>query len=93
MAKKEKVIRLITSITVAVMFILLVILAFQLIKIANLKTKSKNLNNYKTELVSEINNYNATNTYYNNNREEYLENYAREVLGWGEQDETWYTGN
>ena len=75
------------------MFILLIILAFQLIKIANLKAKSNNLNNYKTELVTEINNYNSTNTYYNNNREEYLENYAREVLGWGEQDETWYTSN
>lgn len=93
MEKKEKIIKLITSITVAVIFILLIILAFQLIKIGNLKEKSKNLNAYKTELVREINNYNSTNTYYDNNRVEYLESYAREVLGWGEQDETWYTSS
>ena len=27
----------------------------------------------------------------NNNREEYLENYARDMRGWGENGEIWYT--
>jgi cell division protein FtsB len=73
------------------MFACILILTFQFIKIGNLKEKNKQLECYKSELINEIQTYNSTNDYYNNNRTEYLENYAREVLGWGLEGETWYT--
>ena len=91
MEKKVKAIKFITVITCAVLFVSIVVLAFQFVKIANLREKSTNLENYKAELVDQINTYDATNSYYNNNRTEYLENYAREVLGWGLDSDTWYT--
>lgn len=73
------------------MFISIIVLVFQFIKIANLKQKTENLETYKQELVQQINEYDSANAYYSNNRTEYLENYAREVLGWGKADDTWYT--
>ena len=72
------------------MFVSIIVLAFQFIKIANLKQKNNDLNKYKVELIEEINEYNATNSYLNN-RSEYLEKYAREVLSWGTNGDTWYT--
>lgn len=93
MEKKIKAMKFITVITCAVLFLSVVVLAFQFVKIANLKEKNSNLENYKAELVEQINTYDATNTYYNNNRTEYLENYAREVLGWGLDSDTWYTSS
>ncbi len=91
MEKKIKGIKFITALTCIVLFVCVVILAFQFVKIANLREKSDNLENYKAELIEQINTYDATNSYYNNNRTEYLENYAREVLGWGLTNDTWYT--
>ena len=93
MEKKLKAIKLITIISSIIMFACIIILTFQFIKIGNLRQKSNNLESYKTELVEQINNYDTTNNYYNNNRTEYLENYAREVLGWGLDGDTWYTDN
>lgn len=93
MDKKIKAVKITTIITCIAIFTCVVILTFQFIKIANLKEKTNNLNSYKTELVNEINTYNSANNYYNNNRTEYLESYAREVLGWGLDNETWYTAD
>ena len=75
------------------MFISIIILTCQFIKIANLRDKSNNLETYKQELVQQINEYDNSNAYYGNNRTEYLENYAREVLGWGQANDTWYTSS
>ena len=91
MEKKLKLIKTTTIIASIIMFICIIVLAFQFIKIGNLRHKTEELTSYKTELVEQINNYNSTNQYYNNNRTEYLENYAREVLGWGQAGDTWYT--
>ena len=91
MEKKVKSIKITTAITFVIMFICIIVLTIQFVKIANLKEKNKNLVEYKQELVNDINNYNSTNSYYNNNRSEYLEDYAREVLGWGKADEIWFT--
>ena len=90
MEKKVKTIKIVTAITFVVMFICIIVLALQFVKIANLKEKNQSLNSYKQELINEISNYNSANSYYDNNQSEYLENYAREVLGWGKADETWY---
>ena len=73
------------------MCISIIILACQIVKIANLKTKEKTLTTERDYLLSEIYNYNTANSYYETNRDEYLENYARDVLGWGESGEKWYT--
>lgn len=91
MEKNIKAIKITTIITCIILFACVIILTFQFIKIANLKEKNRNLEAYRTELVEEINTYDSANDYYNNNRSEYLENYAREVLGWGLEGETWYT--
>ena len=93
MEKKIKAIKFTTIITCIVLFVCVIVLTFQFVKMANLREKLENLENYKSELVNQINTYDATNTYYNNNRTEYLENYAREVLGWGLSNDTWYTSN
>ena len=93
MEKKIKAIKISTIITCIVMFISIIVLVFQFVKIANLREKNENLESYKQELVQQINDYDSANSYYSNNRTEYLENYAREVLGWGQSDDTWYTSS
>ena len=90
MEKQVKIIKIITIISIILMFACIIILTCQLININNLKEKRNDLEIKKEQLVEEIYNYNTTSAYYGNNRQEYLENYAREMLGWGEKDETWY---
>ena len=90
MDKKIRNIKLITIITMIMMLICIIILSVQLIKINNLKKQTNILQTHKEQLINDINNYSSANDYYGNNRSEYLENYAREELGWGEKDETWY---
>ena len=91
MDKKVKAIKITTILTCIVIFICSIVLACQFVKIANLKEKTSNLESYKQQLEEQIINYDSANAYYNNNRTEYLENYAREVLGWGLEGDTWYT--
>jgi uncharacterized membrane protein affecting hemolysin expression len=91
MKKKIKGIKIATVLICIIMFVSIIVLALQFIKIANLREKSNYLESYKEELITQINDYDVTNSYYNNNRTEYLENYAREVLGWGQSGDTWYT--
>ncbi|MBE5736084.1 MAG: hypothetical protein E7356_01820 [Clostridiales bacterium] len=91
MEKKAKAIKITTVLTCIVIFVCTVVLVFQFIKIGNLRDKTESLQAHKTELIEQINNYDQANAYYNNNRQEYLENYAREVLGWGLDGDTWYT--
>jgi len=93
MEKHIKAIKITTIISIIIMFVCIIILACQLFKINNLKEKNTQLQTQKEQLIEEIYNYNTTNSYYGNNRQEYLENYAREMLGWGESDEIWYTKN
>jgi sortase (surface protein transpeptidase) len=90
MKNSAKTVKIITSITIAIAFICIVILTCQFIKIANMKNTEKELQTQKEQLIEDIYNYNTTNSYYNNNRTEFLEDYAREHLVWGEPNETWY---
>ena len=91
MDKKHRAVKLLTIFTVIIMSLLVIVFACQMVKISNLKTKEKNLLQEREFLVTEIYNFNNANNYYSNNREEYLENYARDMLGWGKNDEIWYT--
>jgi len=86
----EKTVKIITCVTLVIVFICAIILIFQFVKIANLKSTEKNLQTQKEQLIEDIYNYNTSNTYYNNNRSEFLEDYARENLVWGKEDEVWY---
>ncbi len=91
MEKQIKVIKIVTIISIVIMFACIIILACQLIKIGTLKEKNRELSAQKEQLIQEIYNYDSTNSYYGNNRQEFLENYARESLSYGEKGETWYT--
>ena len=91
MEKQVKIIKIITIVSIIVMFACIIISACQLIKIGNLKEKNRELTAQKTELMQEIYNYDSTNAYYGNNRQEFLENYAREALTYGDNGEIWYT--
>ena len=93
MEKKLKAIKITTILSIIIMFVCIIILTCQLFKINNLKQKNSDLSTQKEQLIEEIYNYNTTNTNYDNNRQEYLENYAREMLGWGTSGEVWYTTN
>ena len=90
MEKQVKIIRITTIISVIVMFACIIILTCQLISINNLKEKNKSLQTQKEVLMEEIYEYNTYNEYYGNNRQEFLEKYARENLGWGKNGEIWY---
>lgn len=90
MEKREKIIKISTIISIIIIFVCIIVLTCQLIKIGNLKEKNKELSARKDQLIEEIYNYNSTNAYYGNNRQEFLENYARENLTYGKNGEVWY---
>ena len=91
MEKQVKTIKIITIVSIIVMFICIIILTCQLIKIGNLKEQNKELTYQKEQLLEDIYNYNTSNAYYGNNRQEFLENYARESMFYGANGEVWYT--
>jgi cell division protein FtsB len=72
------------------MFICTIILICQLVKIGNLRNTASQLETQKEQLLEDINSYTTANNYYTNNRTEFLEDYARDELGWGKKDEVWY---
>ena len=91
MEKQVKTIKIITILSIIVMFVCIIILTCQLIKIGNLKEQNKELTYQKEQLLDDIYNYNTSNAYYGNNRQEFLENYARESMFYGKDGEVWYT--
>jgi cell division protein FtsB len=90
MNKKLRNVKIITVVTLIIMFICTIILVCQLIKIGNLKNTTSKLETQKDQLLEDIKNYNTANNYYSNNRTEFLEDYARDELGWSKKDEVWY---
>ena len=92
MKDKVKMVKIITIITTIVMFVCIIILSCQFVKLTNFRTQENNLEVEKQALINEIYNYNTANDYYNNSRSEFLEEYARENLTWGANGENWYTG-
>ncbi len=88
---KVKIVKLTTIITMIIMFVCIIVLTCQFVKIGNYRKQTHNLETEKQTLIEEIYNFNTSNSYYDNNRSEYLEEYARENLTWGQPGETWYT--
>ena len=82
---QEKSIKLISVCCAVLIFVLSLILIFQFVKIANLKKKEAKLQNGLANFEQQIFEYSNEKDYISSNI--YLEEYAREVLGWGKDNE------
>ena len=85
---KEKTVKLISVICAVVSFVLVCVLLFQFVKISNLQQKEKELTQNLQSLEQQIMEYTNEQNYTSSN--EYLEDYAREVLGWGKENEMYF---
>ena len=83
--KKLNVVKLISVICAILFFALVIILIVEFINIANLNNKEKELQKRLSDVEQSIVNVTNQNNYLNSS--EYLEDYAREVLGWGKDGE------
>ena len=83
--KKLNVVKLISVICAILFFALVIILIVEFINIANLNNKEKALQKRISDVEQSIVNVTNQNNYLNSS--EYLEDYAREVLGWGKDGE------
>ena len=86
--RKEKVVKLISIICAVLTFALVCVLVFQFVKISNLKKKEQELNSSLKTLEQQIVDYTNQSDYINS--AEFLEDYAREVLGWGKDNEMYF---
>lgn len=83
--KKFNAVKLISVICAVLFFALTIILIVEFINIANLNNKEKALQARLSDVEQSIVNVTNQNNYLNSS--EYLEDYAREVLGWGKDGE------
>ena len=83
--KKLNVVKLISVICAILFFALVIIWIVEFINIANLNNKEKALQKRLSDVEQSIVNVTNQNNYLNSS--EYLEDYAREVLGWGKDGE------
>ena len=88
--KNSKGAKILTIVISCVIFICGCVLLFEFIRIANLKTTTRKLQDNLNIMQQEIYDYTQMNSYYSD-RETYLEEYAREALNWGKADRTYYT--
>lgn len=84
--KQVKVAKLVTIAVVAILFLLVSTLIFQFVKINHLKNSQQDLQNQLTQLEQNIIYYSSENGYLESS--EFVEDYAREVLGYGLNGET-----
>ncbi|MBQ2864271.1 MAG: septum formation initiator family protein [Clostridia bacterium] len=87
--KNEKTVKIISVICAVVSFVLVCVLIFQFVKIGNLQKKEEELTKHLNALEQQIVEYTNENNYIQSN--EYLEDYAREVLGWGKENEMYFS--
>lgn len=81
----SKAIKWISVVTVVLIFILAIVLVFEFVKINELKNKEKLLLNSVSNMEQSIVDYTNANDYLNSS--DYVEDYARENLGWGAENE------
>jgi len=87
------VIKLATALAVVVFAVLLVGLTYQYIILNNLEDTQNSLNNELDNLVEVRQGYEQEYNYIENNYNDYIEDYVREVLGWGRQGEIKFTSD
>ncbi len=83
--KKVNAVKLISIICAVLFFALTIILIVEFVNIANLNNKEKQLQTRLSDVEQSIVDVTNQNNYLNSS--EYLEDYAREVLGWGKDGE------
>lgn len=88
----EKKAKTIIVVTVALAFLLMLILVVQFIKINNLKSLEASLAQSQSHLQQQISEYSA-NIDNMISREKNLGEYAHKYLNWTKAGETWYTSN
>jgi cell division protein FtsB len=87
------VIKLATALAVVVFAVLLVGLTYQYISLNNLEDTQNSLNSELDNLVEVRQGYEQEYNYIENNYNDYIEDYVREVLGWGRQGEIKFTSD
>jgi cell division protein FtsB len=87
------VIKLATALAVVVFAVLLVGLTYQYFSLNNLEDTQNSLNNELDNLVEVRQGYEQEYNYIENNYNDYIEDYVREVLGWGRQGEIKFTSD
>ena len=91
MKSKTRGVQIITALTVFIMLICIILLVCQFTELNALQKRQEYLETQKEYLNESLYNYESMNTYYSNNRTEYLEDYARKTLNWAQSNESWYT--
>ena len=92
--RQKNSIKILSAILICIFVLLSIILIVQFTNIINLKNKEKKLaaaykqNQQQIEEYDEMLDYIDDNGTYN---QEFLENYAREVYGWGKTNRKYYT--
>lgn len=86
---KTKTLKILTIVLSAVIFVSAVILLYEFIRIANLKSTQKKLQSNLDATTNAVYEYSDKNAYYAD-RANFLEEYAREVYGWGKTDRTYF---
>ncbi|MCI5714868.1 MAG: septum formation initiator family protein [Firmicutes bacterium] len=86
--RNSKTVTWISVICAVLMFALVCVLIFQFVRISNLKQKEKQLSDTLSQLETNIVDYTNESNYLRSS--EYLEDYAREVLGWGKNNEMYF---
>ena len=92
MESKIKKAKIISILVVSLAFFLLLTLVFQFLYLNNLEKKNQELSNTLSNLESVIADYSKQKDYYTD-RENYLDEYAHEVLNMSKEGETWYATN
>ena len=87
--KSVKSVKIFSIIVVLVISISFLVLIFQFLKINTLKQRRNELERSLTNLEEQIEEYNGIINKYDN-RDEYIEEYARDVLNLVDKDEIWY---
>ena len=87
---KSRGVQIITIFTVIIMLLCIILLVWQFAKINTLNDRKEALLYQKEYLDKSIYDYDNLNSYYSNNREDFLEEYARQTLNWSQNNEKWY---
>lgn len=84
-------VKALTALAVVVFVALLVFLTFQYIKLNNLSNTQASLETELNNLIEARQNLEDEYHYIENNYNEYIEDYVREMLGWGREGEIKFT--